>query len=124
MNVTNFPAGKYYIGDLWYVLAPIWNEICDDTPGHHQLQVDNMVYEYWWQYTAHGDGTYFDNQGRCYDVDAGLIGIVAVRDDINYVMGGNIVTFTEQVTCCVVDNEFRFISKDTLPIIIHTDTPV
>lgn len=51
--------------------------------------------------TAYGDGTYRDQNGRKYSVDAGIIGCIllddvdlnAVRNDID---GGNIIKFAKE----------------------------
>ena len=77
-----FGPGKYYLGDICYVMADEiykgvwggdhnyedgWFPIWKDTPGSQRFAVSR---------TAYGDGEYFDNLGRSYPVDAGVIGIV------------------------------------------------
>ena len=81
---AKFPAGEYYIGDLCYVMHDEWNEFCDLTikgndllNGAFNLADGRRVF---FGYTAYGDGSYPDNLGNSYDVDAGLIGIIATKD--------------------------------------------
>jgi hypothetical protein len=83
MKTTNeFPPGSFYIGDLCYVMHKEWNEVCDmieigGLDGVFNL-ADGRKFGMWG--TTYGDGTYNDNLGREYPVDAGLIGIIAVED--------------------------------------------
>lgn len=95
------PAGRYYIGDLCYVMHPQWNEFCEITiSGHNvedgEFQLKNGV-RFASLCTLYGDGTYEDQAGNSYPVDAGLIGCIRVEDisdekaDLNL---GNVVTFT------------------------------
>ena len=81
--------GEYWVGDLCYVLNKDWNEVCSilfpekNNPnqrmmnGEHQLKngVKFALYG-----TAWGDGGYYDQEGKCYDVDAGVIGCIKVED--------------------------------------------
>lgn len=81
-------AGKYYIGDLCYVMHDEWDEFCDITidgnncrDGEFQLKDGRKFATYG---TAYGDGCYpavadGDNIGEC-GVDAGLIGCIRVED--------------------------------------------
>ena len=78
------PAGKYYIGDLCYVMHDAWNEFCDITidghnceDGEFQLKDGRRFATYG---TAYGDGEYQVNIGGSCDVDAGLIGCIRVED--------------------------------------------
>ena len=78
------PAGKYYVGDLCYVLHDRWDEFCSLTcsgnrvlDGEFNLKDGTRFATYTTQY---GDGTYQDEQGNEYGVDAGLIGCVRVED--------------------------------------------
>lgn len=68
-----FPAGKYYIGDLCYVLGEENYEstVCDGADGFHT----NGKHVIGYFGTAYGDGCYQDTKGRSYGVDAGIIGI-------------------------------------------------
>ena len=77
-------AGKYYIGDLCYVMHPEWDEFCSLTiNGHNVLDGEFNLKDgrrFATFTTKWGDGTYKDEQGRSYGVDAGLIGCIAVDD--------------------------------------------
>jgi hypothetical protein len=96
------PAGKYYIGDLCYVMHPQWEEFCsltvsgaDINDGEFSLSNGVRIASY---STMYGDGGYFDGQGRKYSVDAGLIGCIRF-DDIDdpnaQINGGQVIDFTE-----------------------------
>ena len=86
-------AGRYYVGDLCYVLHEVWDEVCDLTfdkqgrmlDGEHYLKDGRKFALY---STKYGDGTYHDAQGRRYHVDAGCIGCI-LEDDINLKIEGN-----------------------------------
>lgn len=96
------PAGKYYVGDLCYVMHPQWDEVCHlmfalNAPDSGEFTLENGV-KFASQSTAYGDGTYFDQDNRKYPVDAGLIGCIRVRDIIDpkaNLKGGNIIKFDQ-----------------------------
>jgi hypothetical protein len=76
--------GKYYVGDLCYVLSNRWSEVCDQIivgedclDGEFTLPDGTM---YALASTKYGDGQYSDQYGNDYCVDAGLIGAVAIAD--------------------------------------------
>jgi hypothetical protein len=79
------PAGKYYIGDLCYVMDDAeWLEVCDltiqgsrVTDGEFQLKDGRRFAMYG---TAYGDGTYHDHYGFSYSVDSGSIGCIRMED--------------------------------------------
>lgn len=100
-----FPAGKYYVGDLCYVMHDEWDEVCglffkgrDDhgcNEGVFTLKDGRRFASF---NTKFGDGCYFDQYGNEYGVDAGLIGCIAMNDidltvDGNSTDGGQIVEF-------------------------------
>jgi hypothetical protein len=96
------PAGRYYVGDLCYVMHPQWDEFCNITISGHQcldgeFNLANGV-RFASYGTAYGDGSYSDREGRNYSVDAGLIGCIRV-EDINDptpgLEGGQIIEFAE-----------------------------
>lgn len=63
--------------------------------------------------TKWGDGTYQDNSGRSYGVDAGLLGIVALKDiDLsnpeNDCSLGTIIEFKQPFNCEGEDGIMRF----------------
>jgi len=81
------PAGKYYIGDLCYVMHPEWDEVCElffppgapgrGVEGEFTLK-DGRRYASF--STAYGDGTYSSNVGTSHSVDSGSIGCIRVED--------------------------------------------
>jgi len=81
----SMPAGKYYIGDLCYVMTDDeCLEFCDITidgmkvkDGEFQLKDGRRFATYG---TAYGDGVYHDQYGHSYSVDAGLIGCIKIED--------------------------------------------
>lgn len=78
------PAGRYYIGDLCYVMHPEWKEFCDVTIQDEQCLDGEFVLADGRRFasfrTAYGDGTYRSNIGTEHSVDAGLIGCIRVED--------------------------------------------
>ena len=86
-----FKPGEYWIGDPCYAVKDEnWNELCDNTgcfglelekfPPNWQSGLfkynDQLCFTY---KTKYGDGTYYDNKGNEYGVDAGLIGIMPIE---------------------------------------------
>ena len=106
------PAGKYWLGDLCYVLHAEWDEFCnitiDDTrcvSGEFELKDGRKFASY---NTMYGDGCY-DGLG----VDAGLIGCILVSDidtdnDSNQISLGRIVEFKEPFVTGSEDGVIRF----------------
>lgn len=105
------PAGKYWVGDLCYVLHEAWDECCDlfflnrkdggCNEGEFQLKDGRRFVSI---NTAYGDGSYYDQFGQRYTVDAGLIGCILLNDiDLgtsdNYFNGGNIIDFPSDFDC-------------------------
>ena len=78
------PAGRYYIGDLCYVMHPEWDEFCALTIKGHQCLEGEFTLADGRRFaslsTAYGDGTYRSNIGTSHSVDAGLIGCIRVED--------------------------------------------
>jgi hypothetical protein len=77
-------SGKYWIGDLCYVMHGEWEEVCDIIiDGHNVLDGEfNLkdgrrfaIYS-----TQYGDGEYATNEGKSLGVDAGCIGCIKVED--------------------------------------------
>jgi hypothetical protein len=87
------PAGKYYVGDLCYVMTDKeWEEVCEltapkmgtwgkSTQGEFELADGRKFTCY---DTKWGDGEYYDEIGHSYSVDAGAIGCIKL-EDIKYV---------------------------------------
>lgn len=81
------PAGRYYIGDLCYVMHPEWNECCElffppgapgrGVEGEFTLKDGRRFASFG---TAYGDGTYRSNIGTEHSVDSGSIGCIRVED--------------------------------------------
>ncbi len=100
-------AGKYYIGDLCYLLTDEYYKeiVCSFEHVSEEKIVKGVGF--WWHFTAYGDGCYQDQFEKDYDVDAGLIGCVnldtipedALRKDDCWKRGGNIHTFEEDFSC-------------------------
>jgi hypothetical protein len=108
--MATMPAGKYWIGDLCYVMHENWDEFCekaydrDTTDSKDGRMVMNNGVTVAWFNTMWGDGTYRDSQGRKYPVDAGLIGCIKMNDidhdhKDNDLFGGNIVEFSNDFEC-------------------------
>lgn len=81
-------AGKYYVGDLCYIMTEAeWDEFLDLTcegprinDGEFQFKDGRRFASY---STMYGDGSYSDQHGNDYGVDAGLIGCIRVEDISN-----------------------------------------
>lgn len=77
-------AGKYWVGDLCYVMGQDWDEVCSLTIVDHECKQGKFKLadgtEFALLNTAFGDGTYFDQFGKKYSVDAGLIGCIRSED--------------------------------------------
>lgn len=129
ITTTEFPAGTYWVGDLCYVLHAEWDEVCElffagrtdhgCNQGEFTLKDGRRFVAF---NTAHGDGTYYDNRGRDYSVDAGLIGLIKfdaidLHNEDNYTDGGQVIAFTAPFTCECEDGFMRFGS-----IAIDTDS--
>lgn len=80
----SMPAGKYYVGDLCYVIKSRWDEVCDVLFAKTDHAAGEFVLQDGTRFAAYGtfwgDGSYRDDAGRNYPVDAGLIGCVLVSD--------------------------------------------
>jgi hypothetical protein len=83
------PAGRYYIGDLCYVMHDEWDECCNlffpyvpGQPQHHAegeftLKDGRRFASFG---TRWGDGTYGSNIGTSHCVDSGSIGCIRAED--------------------------------------------
>ena len=120
-------SGTYYVGDLCYVLHERWDEVCSliidghrCVDGEFNLKDGTRFAIYG---TTYGDGNYFDQNGKSYDVDAGSIGCVLL-DDIdlsnkeNFLSGGNVHTFDTSFYTGTMDGKIMFhtVSIDTDPV--------
>ena len=112
-------AGKYYIGDLCYVMADDeWKEICSIiiqgnrvVDGEFELKDGRKFAIY---STKWGDGLYDDHYGHSYSVDSGSIGCIKL-EDIKYVDNydqfldvGAIVEFDEPFVTSEHEGQIQF----------------
>jgi hypothetical protein len=81
------PAGRYYIGDLCYVMHDEWKEVCDlfyppgvsgrGVEGEFALKDGRRFASF---STAYGDGEYRSSVNTLHSVDSGSIGCIRVED--------------------------------------------
>lgn len=125
-----FPAGTYYIGDPCYAFqGDAWDSILEESD---YFNAETATRNMWAGSTAHGDGTYNDQFGNEYPVDAGLIGIMPIEmcnfggicwengqwiDERGIVLSngetfefkpGNVVTYSSDFLVNYVDGYFEF----------------
>ena len=124
--------GTYYIGDLCYVMHGEWDEFCSLTisgdkvlDGEFNLKDGRRFATFT---TRWGDGNYFDQNGKSYDVDAGLIGCIRLADiDLtnpeNSLIGGNIVEFVQPFSTFSAGGEIRIgnVLIDTDPVEVEEE---
>jgi len=118
--------GTYYVGDLCYVMHPQWKEVCNlmfACDGNYVLDGEfNLAngVRIALHSTAYGDGTYQDQQGRDYPVDAGLIGCIRVEDVYDpewYLAGMNVVEFDKPFQIVYNHGVIKFVTADSSTII-------
>lgn len=77
-------SGKYWIGDLCYVMHDEWKEVCELIINEHTVLDGEFnlkdgrrfaIYS-----TAYGDGSYNTNVGTILGVDSGSIGCIKLED--------------------------------------------
>lgn len=124
------PAGKYYVGDLCYVLHDSWDEFCDITISDREVLDGEFNFKDGRRFasfgTKWGDGSYMDQYARDYCVDAGLIGCISVSGidnglqemavDVGPRFGGQIITFDKPFECYEEDG--RIYIGD---VVVNTD---
>ena len=97
MEKIQMPAGRYYVGDLCYLLSDEWGDVCNLIIQDHQCLEGKFTLpdgrDFVMFNTLYGDGSYNDNEGREYGVDSGSIGCMLVPEDAPEVRGGNCITF-------------------------------
>lgn len=81
---AEFFAGKYYLGDLCYVLtSEQWDELMDQViDGGWGCRDGDFIVNgrrVFLGSTHNGDGTYYDNKRNQYSVDSGTIGICPIE---------------------------------------------
>ena len=110
--------GIYYIGDPCYIFNESWIKVLNEVEyfiGEEQILFGEVVIG---GNTAHGDGTYIDNSGREYAVDAGIIAILPVNlinidkhislSEINGSDCMHIVKFDKDFECEIDNGYFTF----------------
>jgi hypothetical protein len=117
------PPGKYVLGDPCYCFSgtnaidhwEVLGESCNWWQDHPiaSIQLDGIIYDVLAFSTKYGDGTYLDNMGREYSVDAGLIGLVPY--ELFKAVGGElmdrmhyVVEFKASAMCTDNDGDMRF----------------
>ena len=99
-------SGTYYIGDLCYVMHDRWDEFCALTCSGHRVLDGEFNLKDGTRFatftTQWGDGTYRDELGNEYPVDAGLIGCIRVEDiapeELVNIKDGRVVEFVKDFT--------------------------
>lgn len=77
MKYTLTSNKGFYIGDICYVLSDkVYHDIWGNQNSYQEGKIQVGNYAFAVDHTAYGDGTYTDNNGREYSVDAGVIGCV------------------------------------------------
>jgi len=113
--------GTYYVGDLCYVMHPQWKEVCNlmfASDGNYVLDGEfNLAngVRFALHSTAYGDGTYQDQEGRSYPVDAGLIGCIRLEDVYDpewWLEGMQTVMFDKPFELVYNDGVISFIDID------------
>jgi hypothetical protein len=111
MMTDLMPAGKYWVGDLCYVMKKEWDEVCglffkdrDDHGCNEGLFTLKDGRKFVSFNTKWGDGCYTDLAENEYGVDAGLIGCILVSDikhdnDFHNLDGGHVHEFNISFFC-------------------------
>ena len=107
-------AGKYYIGDLCYVMESDWAEFCKLTIKGDEV-LDGMFKlkdgtEFATYHTYYGDGVYTTNYNDELGIDAGLIGCIRVSDvkDKTLLHLGTVVDFNSSFDTASQDGVIMF----------------
>ena len=83
-----FPAGKYFVGDLCYVMTDKqWDIVCihDLTEGTTDSGLKFAI-----ERTTYGDGTYSDQFDNLYSVDSGTIGCIQWDESLTHKYGARL----------------------------------
>lgn len=118
--MTMMPKGTYYIGDPCYLFdESSWGKVIAITNYFKEDgRYDIFGKKCFVGGTKYGDGTYDDNYGREYGVDAGLIGILPIelieidnKQTLKSIIESDMMhieTFTEDFNCDINNGFFRF----------------
>jgi hypothetical protein len=111
-------------------MHPQWSEVCDLTFASGSNYVLDGEFNlasgvrFSLHSTAYGDGTYQDQEGRDYPVDAGLIGCIRVEDVVDpeaWLEGVQTVEFTQPFELVYLDGVISFVYNDgTVALEINT----
>jgi hypothetical protein len=121
---VTLPPGKYWIGDLCYVMESRWGDFCEKLQTHdgtdHNGEIEIEGLKLWYHFTELGDGIFPALKNTLpnaqvpdggFFVDAGLIGIVPFdltdSSSADY-SSGVTVTFANAVICSYQDGLFQF----------------
>ena len=118
-NRHYFKAGKYYVGDLCYIVSDAnWDLIIDKTgcfglsdkasDGWFEGAFEHKGRKCFLGSTRWGDGAYYDDKGREYFVDSGSLGIMPVEildlpHNFDY---AHIINFEKDFSCVEVSGHF------------------
>ena len=117
---TVMKAGRYYVGDPCYMFNDNWGVVCNAYFGEGCLGKDGNLEVFgetiFMDSTAFGDGTYADNKGRLYAVDAGVLGVVPIKlrgidnklKDAEIGKGLHVIDFPQDFECSCEEGIFVF----------------
>jgi hypothetical protein len=110
---SQIPPGKYYVGDICYALD---ETVYDRVFGGQNYESGCYTCEdgfFMVSSTAYGDGSYKGTNGKSYDVDAGVIGIISeklIDQHSGSLCGGHIHTFKHPIDVSFKAGIFKFSS--------------
>lgn len=114
-------AGKYWVGDLCYVLHNRWDEFCELTIRDSECLNGEFEFKdgirFATQGTFYGDGEYTDEKGRSYSVDAGIIGCINVEHIETESNLGHIMEFDEDFVTESENGIIRFVGVSGKPLL-------
>lgn len=120
--MITMPAGRYYVGDLCYILHNEWDEVCSMVLGNNHVEgaftlTDGRQFVMF--STAYGDGVYLGTDGFEYAVDSGTIGCITVPEDFMnpHPNLAQIKVYTEEFNCKLIGGVMTFgtLAIDTDP---------
>jgi len=117
--MKKLPEGKYFVGDLVYVLDEdngyVWGDVVEKTNVFgltRGVKKDGGYFTYhgvrfFTSSTMYGDGVYSDNYDREYPVDSGMIGCFPLEalGPNPIISNGHIVNFNRAFTCKTIKRD-------------------